>query len=345
MNRDHLPSLAEPKLIATSRTPSPREPKPLLLSFPVFARHWHGPVMYRLNAQHVPIGTGSSVAAKKPLARHWLGALAALLVFVGMATQSFRVNAELVFRSLQQVDGQSTWSGVKKYSNAADISYPKNGDARSLAQVDEVRVYLSGEITAKDLDSALVMERLIKNGQQKLVDNMLWLGSRGGDIDAGMNIGRLLRKLGIVTFVDKSDICMSACVFVFMGGERRSVAGQLGIHRPYFLYTQDLPDRAARFRYMANTVRDFVEEMDFPASLYEAVMQVPPESIQVVSAADLKRFYLEGISPSSEDKVDAAAARRLDLPMSDYLKRKARTPPCTVLDIAYRRCTAMAMIP
>lgn len=310
----------------------------MLVNFPVFARHWHGPAMHKSNAQQVPIGAGSIVATRIPRAHHWLGTVAALLVFVGIATQSFGVHAELVFRSLQQVNGQSTWSGVKKYSNAADISYPKNGVARSLAPVDEVRVYLSGEITSKDLDSALVMERLIKNGQQKLVDNMLWLGSGGGDIDIGMDIGRLLRKLGIVTFVDKSDSCMSACVFAFMGGERRSVAGQLGIHRPYFPYTQDLPDRAARFRYMAKTVKDFVEEMDFPASLYEAVMLVPPESFQLVSAADLKRFYLDGISPSSEDKADAAAARRLDLPMVDYLKRKARTPPCTVLDIAYGRC-------
>jgi hypothetical protein len=271
-------------------------------------------------------------------ARRWPRALAALVVFVCMATQGVGARAELVFRSLQQANGQTSWSGVKKYSSAADISYPQNGVDRWSAPADEVRVYLSGEITRKDLDSALVMERLLKNGQQKLVDNLLWLGSGGGDIDAGMDLGRLLRKLGIFTFVDKSDKCMSACVFAFMGGERRSVAGQLGIHRPYFPFTQDLPDRATRFRHLAKTVKDFVDEMDFPASLYEAVMLVPPESMQEVSLADLKRFYLEGISPSSEDKVDAAAARRLDLPMAEYLKRKARTPACTVLDIAYGRC-------
>lgn len=294
--------------------------------------------MPRLNARQVSMGDGSHVAASSARARHWSRTVAALLVFVAMATQGFGVHAELIFRSLQQSNGQPSWSDVKKYSNAADISYPQNGAGRSLAPVDEVRVYLSGEITRKDLDSAAVMERLIKSGQQKLSDNVLWLGSGGGDVDVGMDLGRLLRKLGIFTFVDKSDRCSSACVFAFMGGERRSVAGQLGIHRPFFPYTQDLPDRAARFRHLAKTVKDFVDEMDFPASLYEAVMLVPPESLQVVSAADLKRFYLEGISPSSEDKVDAAAARRLDLPMADYLKRKARTPPCTVADIAYGRC-------
>jgi hypothetical protein len=79
-------------------------------------------------------------------------------------------------------------------------------------------------------------------------------------------------------------------------------------------------------------------ELDFPDSLYEAVMLVPPESMQIVSAADLKRFYLEGISPSSEDRIDAAAARGLNLSMLEYLKRKATTPACAFLDAGAGRC-------
>jgi hypothetical protein len=167
---------------------------------------------------------------------------------------------------------------------------------------------------------------LIKSGQQKIAGNTLWLSSNGGDIDVGMDLARLLRKLGISTFVDTNELCASACVFAFMGGERRSVAGQIGIHRPYFPFTQDSPDRAARFRHLQKTLKDFMEELDFPASLYEAVMLVPPESVQIVSVANLKRFYLEGISPMSEDKLDAAEARRLDISMAEYLKRKPKTP-------------------
>jgi hypothetical protein len=176
----------------------------------------------------------------------------------------------------------------------------------------------------------------------RAVGNTLWLSSNGGDIDAGMDLGRLLRKWGIFTLVDKGERCLSACVFAFMGGERRSVAGQLGIHRPYFPHTQDLPDRAVRFRHMQKTLKDFIEELDYPVSLYEAVMLVPPETVEMVSPADLKRYYLEGISPASEDQVDASGARRLGLSMFDYLKRKARTPPCAPVDIVYGRCTGDA---
>jgi hypothetical protein len=116
-----------------------------------------------------------------------------------------------------------------------------------------------------------------------------------------------------------------------MGGERRSVAGKLGVHRPYFPSTLDAPDRQARFRHLQKSVKSYIEEMDFPDSLYEAVMIVPPESMKVLDQAELKKYYLEGISPSSEDLADAAAARRMNLSMVAYLQRKAAMPHCSPL--------------
>jgi hypothetical protein len=203
---------------------------------------------------------------------------------------------------------------------------------------EEVRVFLSGEITRRDLDSAGVMERLIASGKQKIADNTVWLASDGGEIDAGMDLGRLLRKLGVFTLIGEDDRCLSACVFAFMGGERRSVTGRLGIHRPYFPSTLDTPKRQELFRNLQKTLKEFVDELDFPTSLYEALMLVPPESMQIVAPADLKRFYLEGISPSTEDRVDAASARRLGLSMFQYLQHKAQAPACAFFDAGRGQC-------
>lgn len=244
-----------------------------------------------------------------------------------LALQCFGAHAELLFRSVEQVNGQQGWSPIRKYSNPSDIAYPR-ALLGAAAPAEEVRVFLTGPITRADMDSAEVMARLLQSGKQKIAGNTVWLASNGGDIDSAMDMGRLLRKWGIFTFIAKNDECFSACVFVFMGGERRSVAGRLGIHRPHFSYTQDSPDRQTRFRHLQKVLKGYVEEMDFPASLYEAVMLVPPESMQVLAPADLKRFYLEGISPSSEDVADAASARRLNLPMIEYLQLKAKAPAC-----------------
>jgi hypothetical protein len=259
-----------------------------------------------------------------PLREHRAAAAAALLLV--LALQCFDLRAELVFRSLEQTEGQQRWSAIKKYSNPSDIAYARVPARGAAVPAEEVRVYVSGEITRQDVDSAGAMVTLLESGKQKLAGNSVWLASNGGDIDAAMDLGRLLRKLGVFTVVGKDDQCMSACVFAFMGGERRTVAGRLAIHRPFFPFTRDMPDRQLRFRHLQRTLKDYVEELDFPASLYEAVMLVPPESVKILAPAELKRFYLEGISPSSEDLADAAAARRLDLSMFEYLKLKAKAP-------------------
>lgn len=57
--------------------------------------------------------------------------------------------------------------------------------------------------------------------------------SPGGDLNAGITLGQMLRKRGFAT---EADICVSACTYAFLGGERRSLAGsssKIGVHRFY----------------------------------------------------------------------------------------------------------------
>jgi hypothetical protein len=48
----------------------------------------------------------------------------------------------------------------------------------------------------------------------------------------------------------------------------------------------------------------------------------------MLTAADLKRYYLQGMSPSTEDELDATAARKLGVSVSEYLQQKAQGRPC-----------------
>ena len=189
----------------------------------------------------------------------------------------------------------------------------------------EVRAVFSGDISHADVASAKELGGLLKSGKRKLAGNSVGFSSNGGDFDASMLLGRLLRELGLSTVVARNEQCMSACVFAFMGGERRAVEGRLGVHRPWFPVAQDFPDRQIKYRNVQRILRAYIDEMDFPDSLYETVMAVPPESMHFLTPAELKRFYLVGISPSSEDLADAATARRLGLGMYDYLKVKAQS--------------------
>src|SRR6185436_16377694 len=96
---------------------------------------------------------------------------------------------------------------------------------------DEVRAVLSGDITQADVTSARELVAQLKSGQRKLAGNAVEFASGGGDFEASMRVGRLLREHGLFAVVARNEQCMSACAFAFMGGERRTVEGRLGVHR------------------------------------------------------------------------------------------------------------------
>ncbi len=256
-----------------------------------------------------------------------------LLVF---ALQSLGLHAEVLYRSLERVGGEERWSQAKPYTE---------GTAGRSAAGEEVRVLVTGAITREDAVSAAIMARLVESGRQRISGNTVWFASNGGDIDAAMGVGLILRKLGVFTLVGKDDQCMSACVFAFMGGDRRIVSGRLGIHRPYFPTTQVDPDRPIRYRRLQKILRDYIDEMDFPPSFYEAVMAVPPQAMRFLAPAELKQYFLDGISPSAEDLADAASAKRLGLTMADFLVHKAKKPDCPFHMPGQDRCEGRAPEP
>jgi hypothetical protein len=220
--------------------------------------------------------------------------IAATALLFDLALQCLDLRAELVFRSAEQIDGRQQWSAPRNYANLADTVYPR-------ARAD---------------------------GRQRIAGNTVSLSGNGGDVDAAMELGRVLRRLGVSTLVARGSQCLSSCVFAFMGGDRRSVAGRIGIHRPYFSSTRKVPDRPAYYRRLQQRLQHYFEELDFPRSLYEALMAVPPESMSILTAADLKKFYLQGMSPSTEDEADATAAGNLGISVQQYLQRKAQAEPC-----------------
>ena len=254
--------------------------------------------------------------------------IAATALLFALALPCSDLRAELVFRRAEQIDGRQQWSALRNYANPADTVYPRALADGTQISSEEVQVFLQGSITPEDVYAAREMESLIKRGRQRVAGNAVSVSGNGGDVDAAMEVGRALRRLGVSTFVARGNQCLSSCVFAFMGGDRRRVAGRIGIHRPYFSSTRKVPDRPAYYRRLEQRLQQYFEDLDFPRSLYEALMAVPPESMSILTAADLKKFYLQGMSPSTEDEADATAARNLGISVQQYLQQKAQAEPC-----------------
>ena len=70
------------------------------------------------------------------------------------------------------------------------------------------------------------------------------LNSPGGNLSAGVILGREFRKRNISTVIPSGAVCTSTCAYAFMGGTRRTVelGGRYGLHRPFIMITDEIKD-------------------------------------------------------------------------------------------------------
>lgn len=183
---------------------------------------------------------------------------------------------------------------------------------------------IRGVITEKDLSIVrAIAERATKNRQRI---NFFRLNSKGGDVDAAIQIGRHLRRLSAIAAVVGADECLSACVFVLAGATQRllSDTAAIGIHRPYLIRT-DLREYSAVQKdhtRLAATAKSFLEDMNLPTSLYDAMMRVPPESMRLLKRQELAGFGLDQVDPVEQELRDSAEARQYGLNKVEYILRK-----------------------
>ncbi|HMR32240.1 MAG TPA: hypothetical protein PKA13_15730 [Geminicoccaceae bacterium] len=107
------------------------------------------------------------------------------------------------------------------------LAGPALAATTELADVAGSRVLLvAGGIEKGDADR---VERAIREAGR--VDEV-WLRSDGGNLNEGMEIGRLLRRHGLAARVPSEAVCASACVYVLAGAPLRAVDGdgRVGVH-------------------------------------------------------------------------------------------------------------------
>ena len=207
---------------------------------------------------------------------------------------------------------------------------PAQAETRSFCDKDITicTAHLEGAISTADVsafrDIATKVAAHSANSQRPLLVD---LNSKGGDIRSAMEIGKILRQIPIsVAIVSSDDVCESACVFVLAGASARSVRGKIGIHRPYSTTTAitQYQDRQREFTKLGREIKDFLDQMNIPASLYDEIMRIPPEKIKFLSKDELQRFGLAQNDPAFQDSIDSDNARSYGLSKTEYLTRKAQ---------------------
>lgn len=167
---------------------------------------------------------------------------------------------------------------------------------------------------------------LLPNATRNRYDGTLHVSLRsvGGDVDAAMAIGRLLRdaEASISTCT-----CSSSCVLVLVAGVRRggcSGGQRIGVHR---IYQEHVPAslsleeiRAARTRNLL-AVRSYLDEMSASPSLVDLMESIPPEETRYLTEDEQRRFGLLGDDAAWNEKHVARQAAKYGIKSAEFRRR------------------------
>lgn len=200
----------------------------------------------------------------------------------------------------------------------APIAWPSG------AQYDPARqvLHVSGELTRRLADAVAALDRGGGEIGILVIDRP---GSPGGDVDAAMRIGRVLRRQA--TPVSLQAPCASACVLMIAGGVRRAILTDgddrlVGLHRP-FSTTPSASFQAEQSRVSAYSarIRGYLTEMNIGPDLFEAMIRVPPEDIRWVNAANLAGLGMPEWDPVYAEYRAGKAAADLGISREELNRR------------------------
>lgn len=189
------------------------------------------------------------------------------------------------------------------------------GDGRSLIQVD-----INGALTGEEVK---LLKREIDIAKRPVLS--VKISSPGGSWHGAMELGHFLRKVGASVAVNGE--CYSSCVLVLAGGIHRQVLwGAVGIHRPFStdVSSRTFAENQRRFNVLEAETKKYLNAMNMPASLFDAMISVPPEEIRKLSSEELKAFRLSQSDPVAQEGDDNDEARKYGVDKVEYLRRKAR---------------------
>ena len=222
-----------------------------------------------------------------------------------------------------------------KTTHAAQIQL--KGDDPNLVAVE-----FSGEIRPADFDA---LRRLIEP-RLSATNSFRWfyLNSNGGDVATAMKIGRYIRTLEFDTSITTNARCLSSCVFIFAAGLEKSTAtSTIGIHRPFGTSVGSVSreDATKNYREMTTWIYDYFNEMNFPRSLPEMMLRIPPEEMKMLTFDESVQFGLVGKDPVAQERDDSANAKFYGVTRVEYLARRKRAlNMCNLSSSDFANCYA-----
>jgi hypothetical protein len=135
------------------------------------------------------------------------------------------------------------------------------------------------------------------------------LDSRGGNVSAAMQIGRLIRKYEGTTRIaagaeeGKWAKCHSACALIFIAGVRREIypGAQLGLHRPHLTsIPQGRQVVEKQVPLILSQLKQYVAEMGITDNFYQQMVNTEPSQLVTYGHDSYTKLFPE-VDPVYEE--------------------------------------------
>lgn len=158
---------------------------------------------------------------------------------------------------------------------------------------------------------------------QKFINNLeergspdIYFDSPGGNLIAGIEMGKIIRDLGLNTYVggpyvslerfdrNKGDItkvlvekgiCFSACAYAFLGGTSRSIGtnGTYGVHQ--FYANENTKESITQIT--MTLIANYLDEMGIDRKLLDIASVTTADSIQPLSTIEAQKLNVDNTDP------------------------------------------------
>ncbi len=117
--------------------------------------------------------------------------------------------------------------------------------------------------------------------------------SPGGNVAKAMELGRLIRSLGLSTVQARKAECASACSLAFLGGATRiAEPGSIGVHKSSFSDSNGIPidDAVSAVQQTTAEIIGYMSEMGVDPGLLQLSLSYDSNDIRYLSGSEMEKF-------------------------------------------------------
>lgn len=187
---------------------------------------------------------------------------------------------------------------------------------------EKYTLIVRGDIREVDVENFQNALDTIDKNKYKLHLNMVQLDSVGGGRSSGMDIGRIIRKNRLNTYIAPKSLCNSACVYAFIGGVQRYGFGKIGVHSTTFVDDFQIDDR-----YVADIVdkdiervTNYVKEQRIDGNLASSILSTPFWSVRYLTDSEKFNWTVNGTDRAESEILVTNIANERKLKRSEVAK-------------------------